>query len=81
MQNVEDLVGGLKSLTAAAKLYQKAMEGMLIYKTYTYLLTQSLCLFLSTGMVAASGHFFSILESIGAKASKLPGAVHKLGMW
>ena len=30
MQNVEDLVGDLKSLTAAAKLYQKAMEGMLI---------------------------------------------------
>lgn len=31
------------------------------------------------GMVSASTHFFSIMKSVGAKASKLPGAVHKQG--
>ncbi|XP_064406155.1 brain-specific angiogenesis inhibitor 1-associated protein 2-like [Halichondria panicea] len=56
-RNIGDVIGDLKSLSAAAKSYQKAMEGM----------------------VSASNHFFFIFESIGAKASKLPGAVHKLG--
>lgn len=34
---------------------------------------------IDTGMVQAAGQFFFQLESIGAKAANLPGAVRKLG--
>ena len=32
-----------------------------------------------TGMVSASQQFFTLIESIGAKAANLPGSVRKLG--
>lgn len=74
-------MGDLKTLSAAAKSYQKAMDGECFKSVQFITRINGISECLHAGMVSASSHFFSIFESIGAKASKLPGAVHKLGAY